>query len=267
MQDKKFWSVTAGIIVVLFGSWSFVISPTQQQIAQYKRKCKNLHGLTNQIHAQDYPPYDHVVAYVSSRQTTLKKNIERLTNRITLKPQTSSTGVFADFRRELQKKSASIEEKTNRLGIKFDNQLGFSQQITTVSDRHYTHLHIIHYALLKLTQIVENRDNSLEISRIEHLTLAPNTAQLINKYSIKIQISAPLLSIMQWLHALSQPISGEEIFFHIDKVVFQNQQQSSVEANITISAANINLEKKNTTTAPKEQQQEKDTSDPLWERY
>ena len=71
MQDKKFWSVTAGIIVVLFGSWSFVISPTQQQIAQYKRKCKNLHGLTNQIHAQDYPPYDHVVAYVSSRQTTL----------------------------------------------------------------------------------------------------------------------------------------------------------------------------------------------------
>lgn len=266
MQDKKFWSVTAGIIVVLFGSWSFIISPTQQQIAQYKKKCKNLHGLTNQIHAQDYPPYDHVVAYVSSRQTTLQKNIERLTNRITLKPQTSSLLTLPGFRSELQKKSASIEEKTNRLAIKFDNQLGFSQQITQVSERHYTHLNIIHHALLKLTQIVESRDNNLEISRIEHLTLAQNTPQLINKYSIKIQISASLDNIMQWLHSLSQPISGEEIFFHIDKVVFQNQKQSSVEANITISAANINLEKKNT-TVPKEQQQEKDTSDPLWERY
>ncbi|BBM82925.1 hypothetical protein [Candidatus Uabimicrobium amorphum] len=266
MQDKKFWSVTAGIVVVLFVSWSFVISPTQQQISQYKRKCKNLHGLTNQIHSQDYPPYDHVVAYVSSRQTTLKKNIERLSSKIMLKPQVSPSPSPADFRRELEKKSTSIENKTNRLAIKFDKKLGFAKQILKVSPRHYIHLHIIHHALWQLTEIVEKQNKNLDVSHIEHLTLAPKTKQLINKYSIRIKVSAQLHTVMQWLHTLSQPVTGQEIFFHIDKVVFQNQKQSSVEANITISAANIDLEKKNT-TVPKEQQQEKDTSDPLWERY
>ncbi|WP_372368957.1 hypothetical protein [Candidatus Uabimicrobium sp. HlEnr_7] len=265
MQDKKFWSVSAGIVFVLFISWNFIISPTQQQIKQYKKKCKNLHSLTNKIHSQEYPPYDHVLSYINNHKATFQKNIQRLNSKVTIKPSSSDILEPTNFRKILGEKLSSIQDKTNRLGIKFDSKLGFSQEIKQVYQRHYTHLKIVHYALLKLTEVVEQKSEELEIENIEHLTLGNSKPQLINRYTLKITINAELHTIMKWLHTLSQPIQEQEIFFHIDNVSFKNHKQKLVGASIFISAIHVDLEKKD--ISPDKQQEDKNTSDPLWERY
>lgn len=262
MQDKKFLSITIGIATILILSWAFFISPTQQDIDKYKKQCRSLHGLTTQIHAKDYPPYDHVLAYVNNKQGTLENNIERISNKVTLQrePKPNKSLAAPLFRSDLEQKLRAIKDKTNQQGIKFDNKLGFSQTIDKVTDRHYAHLDIAYYAIDRL---VDHNPSGLAIKSIDHLTLTKTAKDMINSYTLKINMDVDFRTLVQWLHSLSLP--GQDVFFHIDKVTIENQIQNLVTVNVIISAIQIDLTKSE--NKKQNGESESTTPDRSWERY
>ncbi len=270
-QHKRFIRLTLGLLITYWIVSSFLLNPNYKKIDKSKQQIQYLHAAIDQLYQEEYPPEEDLLIKISEEGESVENNFSQLLKTIHYSPEKEANTSKIAFRGNLQEKSNQLATRANRLGIQFNSNLGFSEQIDAITPRYYDHLNLVNQLLSSFLDLAEQNQSPFSVSQLQHKSLEEVSPAFLNFYQLDIEFTSSLHFAMKAIHLLSQPQQNKKAFFSIEKATFERTSTSSsspslIKTTLSLSALSISPQ------APIQPQNKDDSSEnsssvPIWKRY
>lgn len=277
-DNKRFFAVAAAIVGIWLLCWLLVWLPNTGKVETVRKKVNHL---TQEIAAMSADSASLAEEHIATREQQHKlagKKLQELAAQVHYETDAGKTGGLSQFRSGLSQKAQELRNKANRIGIVFDESLGFPATIAAANfhDGYWVSLELAAQVISMLLEQSGEERAFQEITKISHPLLNKNVAPaFVQELPVEFTIQAKLAFIVKFVASVSQPRQKQNgdgnRFLKLSQLVLEavpGMNDGTVQARFTLSALQINPQVPLQATGeavPTSKPSEPTT--PIWERY